>query len=62
MKQMEGSDYEDMWSQWADDMGCVSNCEKRKDKSKKRKEQGQIVTAYLEVLMMMANSFKKLER
>ena len=37
-KQMEGSDYEDKWNQWADDMEGMSNCVKRKDKSKKRKE------------------------
>ena len=30
---MEGSDYEDKCGQRADDMGGVSNCMKRKDKS-----------------------------
>ena len=37
-KQMEGSDYEDKCSQWADDVERMSNHTKRKDKSKKRKE------------------------
>ena len=36
-KQMEGSNYKDKWSQWADDMGWMSNCEKTKDKSEKRR-------------------------
>ena len=35
---MEGSNYEDKWSQQADDVGGMGNCEKRKDKSKKEKE------------------------
>ena len=35
---MEESNYEDKWSQWADDMEGMSNHEKRKDKFKKRKE------------------------
>ena len=35
---MEGSDYKNKCSQWADDMGGMSNHEKGKDKSKKRKE------------------------
>ena len=43
-KQMEGSDYEDKCGQQADDMGGMSNCKKRKDKSEKRKEQGRNVT------------------
>ena len=34
---MEGSNYEDKCSQQANDMGRMSNCEKRNDKSKKRK-------------------------
>ena len=34
---MEGSDYEDKCSQWADDMGRISNHRKRKDMSKKEK-------------------------
>ena len=33
---MEGSDYEDKCSQQADDMGRMSNREKRKDKSKRK--------------------------
>ena len=37
-KQIEGSNYEDKCGQWADDVGGMSNCVKRKDKSKKRKE------------------------
>ena len=37
---MEGSNYKDKCSQQADDMGRMSNCEKRKDKSEKGKEQG----------------------
>ena len=36
--QMEGNDYEDKCSQQADDVGQMSNHEKRKDKSEKRKE------------------------
>ena len=36
-KQMEGSDYEDKCSQWANDMEGMSHCKKRKDKSKKTK-------------------------
>ena len=35
-KRMEGSDYEDKYSQRANDMGGMSNCEKRNDKSKKK--------------------------
>ena len=35
---IEGSDYEGKCSQWADDMGKMSNHIKRNDKSKKRKE------------------------
>ena len=36
-KWMEGSDYKDKWSQQADDMRLMSNCKKRKDKSKKKR-------------------------
>ena len=36
-KWMEGSDYEDKCSQRADDVGGMSNREKRKDKSKKKR-------------------------
>ena len=36
-KRMEGSDYEDKCSQWADDVGRVSNRKKRKDKSKRKR-------------------------
>ena len=39
-KQMEESDYEDKWSQQADDMEWISNHKKRKDKSKKEKNRG----------------------
>ena len=41
-KRMEGSDYEDKWSQWADDMGRMSNREKRKDKSKRKEQKKRI--------------------
>ena len=41
-KQIEGSDYEDKWSQQADDMGWMSNHEKRKEKSKKEKNRGKM--------------------
>ena len=34
---MEGSDYEDKCGQQADDMGRMSNCEKRNDKSEKKR-------------------------
>ena len=37
---MEGCDYEDKWGQWANDMGWMSNCGKKKDKSDKRKRIG----------------------
>ena len=37
---MEGSNYKDKWSQWADDMEWMSNHEKRKDQSKKEKNRG----------------------
>ena len=37
-KRMEGSDYEDKWSQWANDVGRMSNREKKKSKSEKTKE------------------------
>ena len=33
---MEGNDYEDKCSQQADDVGGMSNCKKRKDKSKEK--------------------------
>ena len=39
-KQIEGSDYEDKCSQWANDMGWMSNREKRKDKSEEKKRIG----------------------
>ena len=39
-KWMEGSDYEDKWSQQANDMGWMSNCKKRKEKSKNQKNRG----------------------
>ena len=39
-KQMEESNYEDKWSQWVDDVDWMSNCKKRKDKSKKQKNRG----------------------
>ena len=34
---MEGSDYEDKYSQQADDMGRMSNHKKRKDKSERKR-------------------------
>ena len=34
---MEGGDYEDKCSQQADDIGRMSNCKKRNDKSKEKK-------------------------
>ena len=40
-KRMEGSDYEDKCSQQADDVGRMSNCEKRKDTSEKEKNRGE---------------------
>ena len=39
---MEGSDYEDKCSQWADNVGGMSNRGKRKDKSEKRKDRGEL--------------------
>ena len=33
---MEGSDYEDKCSQQAEGMGGMSNCKKRKEKSKEK--------------------------
>ena len=33
---MEGSDYEDKCGQQANDVGEMSNCKKRKDKSKEK--------------------------
>ena len=41
---IEGSDYEDKWSQWANDMGWMSNHKKSKDKSEKKREQEKNVT------------------
>ena len=41
-KWMEGSNYEDKWSQWADDVERMSNHKKRKDKSKKQKNGGKM--------------------
>ena len=41
-KQMEGGNYEDKWSQWANDIGRMSNHEKRKDKFKKQKNRGKM--------------------
>ena len=35
-KRTEESDYEGKWSQWADDVGRMSNREKRKDKSEEK--------------------------
>ena len=37
---MEEGDYKDKWSQWANDIGWMSNREKRKDKSEKEKNRG----------------------
>ena len=39
---MEGSNYEDKWCQWANDMERMSNCEKRKDKSEKQENRGKM--------------------
>ena len=39
-KQMEGSDYEDKCSQQADDVGGMSNREKRKVSLRKEKNRG----------------------
>ena len=39
-KQMEESNYEDKWNQYANDMRWMSNHEKRKDKSKKQRNRG----------------------
>ena len=39
---MEGSDYEDKWSQQANDMGQKSNREKRKEKSEKQRNRGKM--------------------
>ena len=36
-KWMERSDYEDKWSQQANDVEWMSNCEKRKEKSEKKR-------------------------
>ena len=41
MKRMEGSDYEDKWSQQADDVGWMSNREKRKVSPRKEKNRGE---------------------
>ena len=40
-KRMEGSDYEDKCGQRADDVGGVSNCEKRKVSPRKEKNRGE---------------------
>ena len=37
---MKGSDYEDKWSQQANNMEWMSNHKKRKDKSEKEKNRG----------------------
>ena len=39
---MEGSDYKDKWSQQADDMGWMSNHKKRKDKSRRKENRGEM--------------------
>ena len=39
---MEGSNYEDKWSQWTDDVRWMSNHEKRKEKSEKEKNRGKL--------------------
>ena len=41
-KQMEGSDYEDKCSQWADDMRGMSNHRKEKISPSKEKNRGKI--------------------
>ena len=41
-KQMEGSDYEDKCSQQADDVGRMSNREKRKISPRKEKNRGKL--------------------
>ena len=41
-KWMKGSNYEDKWSQQANDMGRMSNYRKRKDKSRKEKNRGKL--------------------
>ena len=43
-KWVEGSNYKGKCSQWADDVGWMSNHKKRKAKSESKKEQGQIIT------------------
>ena len=40
-KQMEGSDYEDKWSQRADDVRGMSNREKREVSPKEEKNRGE---------------------
>ena len=40
-KRMEGSDYEDKWSQRADDVRGMSNREKRKVSLRKEKNRGE---------------------
>ena len=39
-RRMEGSNYEDKWSQQADDVGRMSNREKRKVSLRKQKNRG----------------------
>ena len=39
---MEGSDYEDKCSQWANDVGGMSDHEKKKDKSEKQMNRGKM--------------------
>ena len=39
---MEGSNYERQVSQQADDMEEMSNCEKRNDESKKKRDRGKL--------------------
>ena len=41
-KWMEGSDYEDKWSQRADDVRRMSNREKRKVSPRKEKNRGEL--------------------
>ena len=40
-KQMEGSNYEDKCSQWANDMGRMSNRRRKKGKSEEEKNRGE---------------------
>ena len=41
-KQMEGSDYKNKWSQWANDVGEMSNCVKIKMSPGKEKNRGEL--------------------